>query len=217
MKISRSILILLVFLFQLPTGIVSKKALSDTNVSVFNSAEDLETVSRIGQVIGYWSRPPSVRICDGAPVTMTRVYQAVEFWRRLGYEIGPITRDSSADCSFTRIEGSIMIGLPDQNFIEPNLAMTRTLTSDATREIIMAKIAIKPRSSTRERVLEHEFGHALGWRHFNRRYHLMNSELQRGGWTTTGLRRSELIEKLYESFPNETSDLRNLTVEVCEE
>ena len=217
MKISKSILIFFIFLFQLPTGMISKNALSDTRVSEFNSTEDLETVSRRGQVIGYWSRPPSVRVCDGAPVTMTRVHQAVEFWKRLGYEFGPIVRDSSLDCSFTRIEGSIMIGLPDQNFVEPNLAMTRTLTSDATKEIVMAKIAIKSGSATRERVLEHEFGHALGWRHFNRRYHLMNSELQRGGWTVIGLQRSELIEKIQESFPDETSALRNLTVEVCEE
>jgi len=217
MKISKSILILFIFLFHLPAGVTSKEALSDTSVSELSGEEDLESVSRRGQVIGYWSRPPSVRICDGAPVTMTRVNQAVEFWRRLGYEFGSIVRDSSADCSFTRIEGSIMIGLPDQNFVEPNLAMTRTLTSDVTKEIVMAKISIKSESATTERVLEHEFGHALGWRHFNRRYHIMNGELQRGGWTVTGLRRSELIEKLQESFPDETSGLINLTVEVCEE
>jgi predicted SprT family Zn-dependent metalloprotease len=100
-----------------------------------------------------------------------------------------------------------MIGLVDQNFIEPNLAMTRTLTSNRTRQIVMSKILIKADSATKQRVLEHEFGHALGWRHFNRRYHIMNSEWDRGGWTTTGLRRSEQIEILEDTVPEAFEDL----------
>ena len=42
-----------------------------------------------------------------------------------------------------------------------------------------------------ETVLEHELGHALGYLHFNKINHVMNSKWTQGGWDTDGLERKQ--------------------------
>ena len=51
-----------------------------------------------------------------------------------------------------------------------------------------AKIFIFPKAASKERVLEHEIGHALGWPHINRPYHIMNSNWHTGGHNSGGLK-----------------------------
>lgn len=174
----------------------------------------LEEADKRSSVIGYWKVAPSIRICEGAPVTLSRVNQAVEFWQRLGYEFGSVEKDDSVECSFTQIHNSIMIDLIGQDFIEPNLAMTKTLTSNKTKEIKMAKIFIKSTAANKERVLEHEIGHALGWRHFRQRYHLMNDSWSDGGWKATELKRENQMELLRNSSPDNFDELG---FQICEE
>ena len=44
------------------------------------------------------------------------------------------------------------------------------------------------RSDIKETVLEHEIGHALGYLHYNKINHLMNSKWTQGGWDSDGLK-----------------------------
>ena len=76
-----------------------------------------------------------------------------------------------------------------QETFEPgdNLAITHFYVDNDTREIHWAKIYLK--SQVAERVLEHEFGHALGWMHTKKIGHLMHETLIRGGWGAEGLKK----------------------------
>ena len=111
--------------------------------------------------------------------------------QRLGFDmIGPIHPTYMPECFANAYKrGAILIKLRGQSFNETNLAMTQTYRFTDTREIIAAVIQIQAFAPEKERVIEHEIGHAFGWHHFNRRYHLMHSMHVRGGWDTYGLRR----------------------------
>jgi len=65
---------------------------------------------------------------------------------------------------------------------------------------VSAFIEIKPKWNTRERVVEHELGHALGWDHCNKRHHLMHSIHDLGGWDTSGLRNKQKISYIKFEF-----------------
>ena len=58
--------------------------------------------------------------------------------------------------------GEIIITLPEGGSRQ-TMASTRLYTSNRTGKIVMAKIFILPKNGSKERVLEHGLGHALGW------------------------------------------------------
>ena len=153
--------------------------------------EEAASFNRRPSVDGAWNITPTVYICPNTPITHSRVRKAINVWKRLGHDmIGPLSGEHISECigdSYRR--GAILIKLRGQSFNESMLAMTSTYRYTETREIIGAVIQIQAFAPERERVIEHEFGHAFGWNHFNRRYHLMHEMHSRGGWDTYGLRR----------------------------
>ena len=153
--------------------------------------EEVASFNRKPSVDGNWNTTPSVYICPNTPITFNRVRKAINVWQRLGYDIiGPFSGENIPECIGDSYRvGSILIKLRGQSFNESNLAMTRTYRYTDTREIIAAVIQIQAFAPERERVIEHELGHAFGWNHFNRRLHLMHEMHSRGGWDTYGLRR----------------------------
>ena len=70
------------------------------------------------------------------------------------------------------------------------LAITRVYYHTSQKYILKAQIYINRYGAQKERALEHEIGHAMGWSHYNRRYHLMHENHNSGGHDTTGLRRN---------------------------
>tara|TARA_R110001583_G_scaffold31043_6_gene106597 strand:+ start:9700 stop:10275 length:576 start_codon:yes stop_codon:yes gene_type:complete len=151
-----------------------------------------------------WFEAPNVVVCKFAPVDAARVRRALSVWKRLGYSFGSVVyNDESSRCIGEDYKGFIVIDLIGQDFIEPNLAMTRVYYDKRWSRIIGAKIQIKQTSAERDRVLEHEIGHALGWKHFSRRYHLMNPKWETGGWDTFGLTFKVLQRKIAASEQGE--------------
>jgi len=138
---------------------------------------------------GVWARTPTVIICMYAPVERQQADKAVNFWTNLGhpffntqYKYDPLNK-----CLAKEPVGYITIHLVHQELhLDPaSLAETHFFVSDATGEIEWATIYM--RSEIKETVLEHEIGHALGYLHYNKINHLMNSKWTQGGWDKNGL------------------------------
>ena len=84
--------------------------------------------------------------------------------------------------------GEILITLPEVGFESSQIASTRVSRRIADNVIIKAKIFIMPRNARKTRVLEHEIGHALGWSHYNQKFHIMHENWMKGGYDSKGLR-----------------------------
>lgn len=134
-----------------------------------------------------WETPPSVRVCISSEIQIYRVRAATRYWETIGYDFAQIYTDSSPLCMYPR-HGEITITLPEGDMGAHNMAATKIYTERVSGFIAKAMISIYPRYGRKERVLEHEFGHALGWSHYNKKFHIMNPSWQNGGYDHSGLR-----------------------------
>ena len=135
-----------------------------------------------------WLTEPSIRICADTKVTVLRASQAVRYWERLGYKFGGVSTDYSPLCMNARF-GEILITLPEGGFSGSHIASTKIYTKIDNNAIVKAKIFIIPKHSEKERFIEHEIGHALGWSHYNQKFHMMHPNWFMGGYNSKGLRK----------------------------
>tara|TARA_Y100000592_G_scaffold100924_1_gene183755 strand:- start:2379 stop:2912 length:534 start_codon:yes stop_codon:yes gene_type:complete len=133
-----------------------------------------------------WKMKPDVRVCADTRVSAFRINHAISYWKKLGYDFGSIKIDNSPTCMRVYL-GEILITLPDSSLKNSQIAATRIYSRTKTNEIIKAKIFIMPKDSRKSRVLEHEIGHALGWSHYNKKFHIMHSNWMLGGVDAYGL------------------------------
>jgi hypothetical protein len=173
---------------------VSTGVYYETNVVEIEELPYVEVISLLREPVrkGSWEITPTVFVCRKTPITRGRVYQAMRMWQRLGYELeGPFMNSEIPECTGESefSWGNIVIELRGQDFPEDKLAVTRTYRRVEDDTIVGAVIQIQNFASEKERTIEHELGHALGWQHFNRKNHMMNAIHQLGGWDTYGLRR----------------------------
>ena len=136
-----------------------------------------------------WKYTPSIIICDHSPADEVSVKNAIKWWVELGYTFyGPyISGHYKQKCFESSPNGVILITLVSgTNYSHENVATTTIYSDKNTNEILWARIELKE-GQVKERVLEHEIGHALGWMHSKRRGHIMNRRLPDGGWSAEGL------------------------------
>ena len=134
-----------------------------------------------------WGAPPNVRVCASSEVSLSRIYRALSYWERLGYDFGIVRKDNLSTCMNPR-EGEIIVTLPEVGFSSTHMASTRLFTDKQTGHIVKAKIFILPKHARKDRVIEHEIGHSLGWLHYRQRYHMMHPTWMYGGFDSSGLR-----------------------------
>ena len=139
--------------------------------------------------VATWRRTPTVVVCEYAPIEKDQVLKAVKLWENLGhkffstqYKYDPLNK-----CRTKTPVGYIIVHLVSQDakLDESSLAETHFFVNNDHNEIEWAIIYL--RNDVRETVLEHEIGHALGFLHFNKINHLMNSKWTQGGWDSDGL------------------------------
>tara|TARA_R100000008_G_scaffold54998_1_gene33647 strand:- start:213 stop:737 length:525 start_codon:yes stop_codon:yes gene_type:complete len=135
-----------------------------------------------------WFINPNIRVCDSTEVTYSRISRAVRYWENAGYVFDNIITDSSPDC-MNPLHGEIIITIPESGFANHHMASTRIYTSTKTGDIVKAKIQILPKNARKERVIEHEIGHALGWMHYRQKSHIMHPTWYLGGYGRYGLRK----------------------------
>jgi hypothetical protein len=137
----------------------------------------------------YWNMTPSIIICDYAPVDRESVALAIKWWKDIGYNFyGPYTDAyHKQKCFANRPMGYVLITLVDgKSYNHSSLATTNIYSDKNNNEILWSVIMLK-QGLVKERVLEHEIGHAIGWMHTNKKGNMMNHRLLNGGWSSEGL------------------------------
>ena len=151
-------------------------------------------------ITSYWAMNPVVKVCKVLTISNSRVEKALDYWRKLGYSFEEVIYDDeSISCAGTPSFGEIIITIPDQGFDYDKIAITRRTINRDLDIMIHAQIFLQEKEVTKERVLEHEIGHAFGWNHTSRRYHLMNEVWEQGGHDSTGINYRR-YQELYREF-----------------
>jgi len=136
---------------------------------------------------GKWKWPPLVKVCKELNISQTRVQIAIAYWRNSGYNFHDVVYQyDSPECFSADYGSGIIITGGNQDLSEDLLAVTRTSVNIITGHIVKAKIFIRQKHVNRPRVLEHELGHALGWKHYPQHLHIMHPEWERGGYANDG-------------------------------
>ena len=141
---------------------------------------------------GFWEDPPDIILCKAAPYSTRRVEKAISFWKNLNHKLGDVKVTDQFNACIDEnqkfMRSHIIIKLRGQKFDESKYAVTTTYKIAKTDMIIAAVIQLQNFSTDIDWVLEHEIGHALGWKHHNLPGHLMNYKAELGGWSTKGLK-----------------------------
>lgn len=141
-----------------------------------------------------WISQPTVRVCRDSHVPVDRVRRAMEWWEDHGARFAgleeaacgfrddgtPLRRDEAGGVAFNTITIQRVSGLT---------AMKR---AGDTRwavygEVPLWAVVALPQGGEEGLTLEHEIGHALGYRHVNAHGHIMNPRLDLVGEKTDGL------------------------------
>jgi hypothetical protein len=139
-----------------------------------------------------WLTDPPVVVCKDSMVTQSQVRDAMAYWTERGHYFGKLMFHKNPDsvCTKDIPEGYIVVrpasALVLYEMKRDTLAETRFNTTAGGNHILYAKIFMVVPPKTR--VLEHEFGHALGFLHYNVKGHLMHVKVTSGGWDDVGLR-----------------------------
>jgi hypothetical protein len=135
-----------------------------------------------------WTAHPKIRVCGSTGISYSRINQAARYWEKAGYIFETVRKDPLSSCMNAH-HGEIIITIPETGFANQHMASTRIYTDTQTGDIVRAKIQILPKHARKERVIEHEIGHALGWRHYRQKFHIMHPNWHLGGYDRTGIRK----------------------------
>lgn len=154
-------------------------------------------------VVGFWNfqESPEIIVCDFI-VPLEKVKNATKFWEKLGYKFSEVRLEKSLDECFSAEPkyGQIRIRMINSNeILEMNnmIAMTRLRSNSKNFNILSADIIVHGFISQKELALEHEIGHALGWKHTNVRGHIMNPVWEKIGEISKGMKYSDYCSQIY--------------------
>jgi len=174
----------------------SSAALKDGQLAIEKTPGTISNFKFSAPHYGEWPEPPTVILCHSAPIKKFKVQQAIEWWEKRGHRFAAFIEETSGDFTETicadpmsqQPRGYIVIALMTEDAVreEEDLAITRYRRNRDIESVIWAKIFLNPGHDNGP-VLEHEFGHAVGFDHFVRAGHLMNPTLANGGWGDGGL------------------------------
>jgi len=152
--------------------------------------KNIPAVNKLPPRVARWSLMPTVLVCDHAPITEVQIKSATKFWKDLGHRFFRIQYkyDPLNKCLDKQPTGYIIVHMVTQgiDLESRSLAETHFFVNNDTNKIEWAIIYM--RTDVKETVLEHEIGHALGYLHYNKINHLMNSKWTQGGWDKDGLK-----------------------------
>lgn len=181
---------IILVVFVLLCGIPNNKVTASEYVSNF---QRIPLIEESPPRVANWKNPPTIIVCDGAPISKYKINKAVKFWENLGHKFKEVQykTDPLDKCNDPNPIGYILIYRvkPELKFTVDTMAQTHFYIDNATCELQYARIFFVLK--VQEGILEHELGHALGFLHYNKTNHLMNDKWILGGWNTEGLRESQ--------------------------
>ena len=149
--------------------------------------------------MGKWDVVPKVVLCKDSPAGLKAVEKAVEWWSSRGHWINVVDLEQSSQgkkiCENvwdSWPSGYIVITelTEDMEKEKDDIALTYIAKMPADQEMIWAKVFfVKNKITKHPRIVEHELGHALGFRHLPTEGHMMHPVIPDGGWDDTLLQR----------------------------
>ena len=136
-----------------------------------------------------WAETPNINVCRNSPVGFTEVSSATVWWQLKGWGWGSISYNYDGPGCNGEIEpGTISISL--NNNIENNHIGKTTVYFDSNKKyIVHANIQLPSNAKDFDLIVEHEFGHALGFTHCSQTGHIMNQWFEDIGLGDAGIRR----------------------------
>ena len=145
---------------------------------------------------GTWAVDPMVMACKGSLVTEEEVKSAMAWWYDRGFYFGKLVyhEDPEDLCDHPwdgRADGYIVIRGATRHIRRGMKKGTVAETHGGAGWGDIESAVIYMVEAHLPGVLEHEFGHALGFEHYNKRGHMMHSKVDGSGWGDHGLRRMD--------------------------
>ena len=128
----------------------------------------------------YWESTPILVDCTHGTLKRERLESAVDYWREYNHTVAFVELNPSFKiCSKDHIDGFIIVKNAILDW--PVLGET-SRRSNVSRKINSAVITLSIGNANEPRLLEHELGHAFGYRHMNINGHIMHSDYDQAGY-----------------------------------
>ena len=130
-----------------------------------------------------WSlrNDPIILNCYGKDISKSKIQSAVNFWKNYGDEISFIHMKPSKDiCNKKFINGFIILKKAKRGQLS-NSVLAATQKKIENKRIKSAVIFFNPGTYNIEWLTEHEFGHAFGYKHVNKKGNIMHPNIENQG------------------------------------
>ena len=124
-----------------------------------------------------WNQTPIVANCYGEELNYVYIEKTVRYWEKKGHEFAFIVQwPPDSVCDYDFLDGFII--LKKARLRDPTLAATKR-KQGILKNIKAALIEFSPGTYRLDNVMEHEFGHALGYSHVEIDGHIMHPNFER--------------------------------------
>jgi len=128
----------------------------------------------------YWQTSPVLVDCTHGVLSHNRIEAAVDYWNEYNHTVAYVELNPSFKiCSKDHIYGFIIVKNAILDW--PVLGET-SRRSTVSQKINSALITLSIGNANEPRLLEHELGHAFGYRHMDINGHIMHSDYDQAGY-----------------------------------